>query len=54
MPDYENKTLTVRLHALSASAAHHLTQLLNEAEIVFPESSLRLICETAAVSVCDK
>ena len=55
IPDCENKTLTVRLHALSAprfnTAAHHLTQLLNETETVFPEANLRLIFETTAVSV---
>ena len=45
--DYENKTLTVRLHALPAlrfnTATHHPTQSLNETETVFPGSDLRLI-----------
>ena len=58
IPDHENKTLTVRLHGLSFprfnTAAHHLAQLLNETETVFPGSDLRLIFETTAVSVCDK
>ena len=56
--DYEDKTLTVRLHSLSAlrfnTTAHHLTQLPNETETVFPGSYLRLTFETTAVSICER
>jgi hypothetical protein len=49
-PDYENKTLTVRLHSLSTPRANRaveqICQLLNETETVFPGTDLRLIYQT--------
>jgi hypothetical protein len=50
IPDYENKTLTLRLHSLSTpranNAAKDLCALLNETETVFPGSELRLVYQT--------
>lgn len=47
VPDYESKTLTVRLHSLSTpranSAAFELCKILNESETKFPDTDLRLI-----------
>ena len=41
VPDYENKTLTVELHTLSAprynQAAEKLADILNQTETIFPE-----------------
>jgi len=54
IPDYENKTLAVGLHALSAPGFNTAAQPLNETETVFMGSALRLVFETTAVSVCDK
>lgn len=49
-PDYESKTLTVRLHSLSTpranKAVEQLCQLLNETETIFPGTELRLIYQT--------
>jgi len=49
-PDYEKKTLTVKLHSLSTpranNAVEQLCQLLNETETVFPGTELRLIYQT--------
>ncbi|MBM3404641.1 MAG: hypothetical protein FJY10_07090 [Bacteroidetes bacterium] len=51
-PDYENKTLTVTLHSLSAArynyAASELTKLLNQTETIFPGTDLKMIFETTA------
>ena len=50
IPDYNNKTLTVRLHSLSTpranQAASELCKILNESETVYPKTDLRLIYET--------
>ena len=54
IPDYENKTLAVGLHALSAPGFNTAAQQLNETEAVFRGSDIRLIFETAAVSVCER
>jgi transposase-like protein len=52
MPDYENNTLTITLHTLSAprfnNAAAHLAELLTQTEINFPNTNLRLIFKTTA------
>ena len=52
IPDYQNNTLTVTLHTLSAPrfnhAASQLAQLLNQTEINFPNTNLRLIFKTTA------
>ncbi len=56
LPNYENKTLTIVLHSLSAprfnNAATKLTQLLNQTETLFPGSDLKLIFKTTASSFC--
>ncbi len=50
IPDYQNKILTVRLHSLSSPranrAAKELCQLLNDAEMRFPNTNLTLRYET--------
>ena len=47
IPDYQNKTLTVRLHALSTPRANRavekLCELLTETETVYPDTELTLI-----------
>ena len=47
IPNHEDKTLTVRLHhltnAMSDKAARYLAQRLNESEIKYPGTELRLI-----------
>ena len=52
-PDYENNTLTITLHSLSAprfnKAAELLAELLNQTEINFPNTNLRLIYKTTAL-----
>jgi len=56
IPDYENKTLTVLLHCLSAPRFNHaadkLAELLNQTETIFPGSDLKLIFKTNADSFC--
>ncbi|MEO5998406.1 MAG: putative transposase, partial [Chitinophagaceae bacterium] len=58
IPDYDQKTLTVVLHSLSAprfnEEAHKLAQLLNQTETIFPGSDLKLIFKTSALSNCEK
>jgi hypothetical protein len=58
IPDYEQNTLTVVLHSLSAPrfnlAAQQLTQLLNETETVFPGTNMRMIFKTTALSNCER
>lgn len=58
IPDYDQKTLTVVLHSLSAQRfneeAHKLAQLLNQTETIFPGSDLKLIFKTSALSNCEK
>ncbi len=55
-PDYQNKTLTVTLHSLSAArynqAAAELTNLLNQTETIFPGTDLKMIFEISANSNC--
>ena len=50
IPDYQNKTLTVRLHSLSANRfnkiAENLCTLLNETEIKYPDTELTIIYKT--------
>jgi hypothetical protein len=52
-PDYENKTLTVTLHSLSAPrfnlAVEKITDLLNQTETIFPGTDLKLIYKTTAL-----
>ena len=58
IPDYNNHTLTVVLHSLSAPrfnrAAERLAQLLNETQTLFPGTNLRLIFKTTALSLCER
>lgn len=58
LPDYENKTLTVVLHTLSAprfnEAAAQLAELLNQTETIFPGTDLQLKFKTSALSNCGK
>jgi hypothetical protein len=58
LPDYENKTLTVVLHTLSAprfnKAAANLADLMNQTETIFPGTDLQLKFKISAVSNCEK
>jgi hypothetical protein len=58
IPDYENKTLTVVLHTLSAPrfnhAASQLAEALNQTETIFPGSNLKLIFKISALSNCER
>jgi uncharacterized small protein (DUF1192 family) len=49
VPDYDKKTLTVRLHHFanrcSDNAVRHLIDELNETETIFPDTDLRLVYE---------
>jgi hypothetical protein len=51
-PDYENKTLTVTLHSLSANrfniAANELALILNQTETTFPGTDLKMIFKITA------
>jgi hypothetical protein len=51
-PDYDNHTLTIRLHSLSTpranKAAESLCEILNDTETIYPGTDLRLIYETVA------
>ncbi|NWJ98932.1 MAG: hypothetical protein HXX20_24595, partial [Chloroflexi bacterium] len=53
VPDYQNNTLTIRLHSLSTpranQAAKQLCASLNQMETCFPYTNLLLIYETVAV-----
>lgn len=52
IPDYQNKTLTIKLHSLSTPRANDavkkICQLLNETETIYPYSELRLVYKTVA------
>lgn len=58
LPDYENKTLTVVLHTLSAPRFNHaaakLAELLNQTETNFPGTDLQMKFEISALSNCEK
>ena len=58
LPDYQNKSLTITLHSLSAHrfnrAAHELSKLLNDTETIFPGTDLRMIFKISAFSNCEK
>ena len=58
IPDYENKTLTIVLHSLSAPrfnlAAEKLTGVLNQTETIFPGTDLMLKFKTSAFSHCER
>jgi len=50
LPDYKNRTLTITLHTLSTKRANHaaskMCQLLNEAELNYPGTNLKLVYRT--------
>ena len=50
IPDYEENTLTIRLHSLSTPranrAARELCSILNDTETLYPGTNLRLAYET--------
>jgi len=52
MPNYQNKTLEVTLHHLSAERfnkpAKQLAQLLNQTQTIFPGTDLRMVFKTSA------
>jgi hypothetical protein len=58
LPDYENKTLTVVLHSLSAprfnNAAAKLAELLTHTETIFPGSNLVMKFQISAHSNCER
>ena len=58
LPDYQNNTLTVVLHTLSAprfnNAAAKLAELLNQTETIFPGTDLQLKFKISALSNCAK
>ena len=58
IPDYQNKTLTITLHSLSAPrfnyAAKQIADLLNKTETIFPGSNLRMIFKTSADLLCER
>jgi len=58
LPDYENKTLTVVLHSLSAPrfnyAAVKLAELLTHTETIFPGTNLLMKFKISAYSNCEK
>jgi len=53
IPDYQNQTLTIRLHSLSTPRANQavkkLCEFLNQTETVYPYTNLRLKYETVAL-----
>ncbi|MDP3914197.1 MAG: hypothetical protein Q8R96_10730, partial [Bacteroidota bacterium] len=53
IPDYENHTLTIKLHSLSTPRANQavkeLCSFLNQTETRFPLTNLRLVYETVAL-----
>ena len=57
IPDYQNKTLIVKLHSLSAprfnQAAKELAEILNQTQTTFPGTDLCLIFETSANLICE-
>jgi len=53
IPDYQNQTLTIKLHSLSTPRANQavkeLCNFLNQTETRFPLTNLKLIYETVAI-----
>jgi len=53
IPDYQNNTLTIRLHSLSTPRANQavkkLCEFLNQTETLFPNTNLNLIYKTVAI-----
>ena len=57
-PNYENHTLTITLHSLSANrfnlAARNLAEILNQTETIFPGTNLRMVFKLSAFSDCER
>jgi hypothetical protein len=57
-PDYQNKTLTITLHNLSANrfniAVEKLMETLNQTQTQFPGSDLQMIFKMSRMSICEK
>jgi hypothetical protein len=53
IPNYQKQTLTIRLHPLSThrayKAAEELFKLLNQSEIIYPDTKMKLIYQTFQV-----
>jgi hypothetical protein len=53
IPDYQNQTLTIKLHSLSTPRANQavkeLCSFLNQTEICFPRTNLKMVYETVAL-----
>jgi hypothetical protein len=53
IPDYQNETLTIKLHSLSTPRANQavkeLCSFLNQTEICFPGTNLKMVYETVAL-----
>ena len=58
LPDYQNKTLTVRLHHLAQHRSDQSVALLctelNQTETVFPRTQLRMIFEIGKMEISPK
>jgi hypothetical protein len=58
LPDYQNKTLTVRLHHLAQHRSDQSVALLcaelNQTETVFPRTDLRMIFEIGNMEIHPK
>ena len=58
IPDYKNNTLTVVLHSLSAPryniAAQKLCDIITQTEAIFPDTNLRMIFKTSAITICEE
>jgi hypothetical protein len=58
IPDYKNNTLTVVLHSLSAPryniAAQKLCAIITQTEAIFPDTNLRMIFKTSAITICEE
>jgi hypothetical protein len=56
--DYQDNTLTITLHGLSAPKFNHavaqLATLLNQTETIFPGTNLKMIFKTTAPPDCDR
>ena len=56
IPNYEDNTLTITLHSLSANrfniAAQKLAEILNDTQTIFPGTNLIMIFKTPAFSNC--
>ena len=58
IPNYENNTLTIVLHSLSAHRFNHavaeLAIILNQTETVLPGTNLKFIYKTSTFPFCER